>query len=63
MHRLHHRFYYITKSWRERKITDIEELLFKIGIYYGVKREDILNSRVKAAREARVILVYIGVNI
>ncbi len=32
----------------------------KIGRYYGVERDDILKSRVKEVREARIMLIYIG---
>ena len=48
------------KEKTERIIKDTDDLLSKISGYYGINRNDILNSRVKEVREARVVLIYMG---
>lgn len=48
------------KGKAERIIKDVDDLLEKISGYYGVSRDDIINTRKKEVREARIILVYMG---
>ena len=49
-----------TEETRQRPFRNIEALLTRLALYYGVCKEEILNSRTKAVREAREVFIYLG---
>ena len=48
------------KDNRFLKINNIKALIKKVALYYGVKEDDIIETRKKSVREARNVFVYLA---